>query len=190
MPPQKRIAREQILKAAMALLRESGMDALNARTLAKRIGSSTQPIFSSYQDMDALREDIMREAVAIFSGMLTEETESRRYPPYKATGMAYIRFAREEPQLFRAFFMRARSQSEQSANDDVFFERFIRETVEGIGIAADAAASFHLSMWLFVHGIATLIATGYLDLPDDEISRRLSEVYNGIKTQYSGGNHG
>ena len=189
MPPQRRIAREQILEAAMAILRESGIEAINARTLANRIGSSTQPIFSNYRDMEALREDVMQEGLAIFLRMMAEEAESGRYPQYKASGMAYIRFAREEPRLFRALFMRARSENEQ-AKDDVFFTRFVRDAVENTGISADAAPSFHISMWLFVHGIATLIATGYLSLPEDEIARRITEVYQGIKSQYSGGNHG
>ena len=36
------------------------------------------------------------------------------YPPYKAMGMGYIRFAAEERELFRLLFMRDRSGEEKS----------------------------------------------------------------------------
>ena len=189
MPPKIRVTREQILDAAMAIVRESGVDALNARAIAKRIGSSTQPIFSNYRDMNALHEDVMRSSYAVFTQLLAAEAESGRYPPYKASGMAYIRFAREEPQLFRAFFMRNRTPLEQIKDDDAFMQG-AKDVVESAGIPADEATSFHLSMWFFVHGIATLLATGYLTLPEEEISRRITDVYLGLKMKFKGEDNG
>ena len=36
---------------------------------------------------------------------IAEDMSSGEYPPYKASGMAYIRFADEERELFRLLFM-------------------------------------------------------------------------------------
>lgn len=188
MPPKVKVTREQILDAAMTILREKGVNALNARAVAKRIGSSTQPIFSNYADMNALHADVMREAYAVFSGMLTAETESGRYPPYKASGMAYIRFAREEPMLFRAFFMRNRTEKEQQQDGDAFAQ-YANGAVQA-GIAEDDAVSFHLNMWIFVHGIASLIATGFLQLSEEEASRRVTDAYLGLKMKIYGESNG
>ena len=139
--------------------------------------------------MNALHADILREVYTVYSDLLAKESESGRYPPYKASGMAYIRFAREEPKLFRAFFMRERSENEQAADNNLFFTSHVKDAVEGTGISGNAAASFHLNMWLFVHGIATLIATGYLSLSEEQASERISEIFHGIRENYLGGTH-
>ena len=45
----------------------------------------------------------------LYQNYLKEDMASGKYPPYKASGMAYIRFAKEEKELFRLLFMRDRS---------------------------------------------------------------------------------
>lgn len=51
----------------------------------------------------------------------------------------------------------------------------------------DEAYLFHLEMWLYVHGIATMIATSYLDWDDEFISRVLTDAYMGLKYRYTEG---
>ena len=55
MPARKTVPREVILSCAMELLETEGSGALNARSLAKRLGCSTQPIYLSFAGMDDLR---------------------------------------------------------------------------------------------------------------------------------------
>ena len=98
MPPKAKVTREDILSACVEIIRESGFDAVNARALASRLGCSTQPIFSHYQSMDALKDDALRYAEQVYRRYLRTDMESGEFPPYKASGMAYIRFAREEPE--------------------------------------------------------------------------------------------
>ena len=109
--------------------------------------------------------------------------ESGKYPAYKATGMAYIRFAAEEKELFRILFMRPRSTQEieekNPAAEPVF--AMVRDTT---GIAGDAAKLFHLEMWSFVHGIAVMLATEYLPLDTVLISEMLTDVFVGLKKRY------
>ena len=42
-----------------------------------------------------------------------------QYPPYKASGMAYIRFAREQRELFKLLFMRDRTNEEKAAGEEL-----------------------------------------------------------------------
>ena len=55
MPPKVKIAKEDIVNAAVELVRQYGPQALNARELAARLCCSTQPIFSNFATMDELR---------------------------------------------------------------------------------------------------------------------------------------
>ena len=58
MPPKVKVTREEIIAAALELLRQKGMEAVNARAVASVLGCSTQPIFSNYSSMAALQQEI------------------------------------------------------------------------------------------------------------------------------------
>ena len=58
MPPKVKITKEDIIKTATQLVRESGEDAINARAIASALGCSTQPIFSNFATMEQLQENM------------------------------------------------------------------------------------------------------------------------------------
>ena len=105
MPPKVKITKEKIIDAATEIVRVAGIDALNARGLATALGVSTQPIFSCFSSMPELRKAVFVRANSIYEGYLKETIESGEYPPYKSMGIGYIRFAREERELFKLLFM-------------------------------------------------------------------------------------
>ena len=113
MPPKVKITKQEIVAATLSLLREQGEQAMNARTIAAAIGCSTQPIFSNFDSLDDLQQSVFSAAYSHYHSFLTHEMESGQYPPYKAFGMAYIRFAKEEKQLFRVLFMCDRKGQDQ-----------------------------------------------------------------------------
>lgn len=49
MPPKVKVTKAEIVKAALAVVREHGAGVLNARTVAAVLNCSTQPIFSNFQ---------------------------------------------------------------------------------------------------------------------------------------------
>ena len=53
-----------------------------------------------------------------------------------------------------------------------------------VGIDSETAKLFHLEMWAYVHGIATMLATGFLDLDMALVSRMLTDCYQGLRRQY------
>ncbi|MBO5767660.1 MAG: WHG domain-containing protein, partial [Clostridia bacterium] len=115
MPPKARITREDITATALALVREKGEGAINARAIANALQCSTQPVFSNFANMESLRESVIKSAYNEYLGFIENEIKSGKYPRYKSFGMAYIRFAREEKELFRLLFMRDRSGEDTSA---------------------------------------------------------------------------
>ena len=109
MPPKLKILKEDIIKTAIHIVREEGSEALNARAIASFLNCSTQPIFSNFATMDELRLELIKKADQMCREYLQREVEAANYPPYKANGMAYIRFAKEEKELFKLLYMRDRT---------------------------------------------------------------------------------
>ena len=119
----------------------------------------------------------------MYQNYIKREIDAKIYPPYKASGMAYIRFAKEERELFKLLYMRDRTGEaipESSALNDRM-EDFVQTNT---GLANTDARLFHLEMWAYVHGIATMFATGFFDLEWELVSRMLSDAYQGLCKQY------
>ena len=183
MPPQIRITKEEIVNTAIELVRKSGAEAIHARTIAAALNCSTQPVFSNFATMGELRLAVVERAEAIFGEYIQREVETGEFPAYKASGMAYICFAKEEKELFRLLYMCDRSGEtipEGSALTDQM-ESFVQHNT---GLDGSDAKLFHLEMWACVHGIATMFATGFLDLDWALVSKMLTDVYQGLKKQY------
>lgn len=186
MPPKVKTTKEAIIRKAVDIVRGSGATALNARTIAAALGCSTQPVFSNFVTMEELRLAVMGEADVLCSEFIRREVESGNYPPYKASGMAYIRFAKEEKELFKLLYMRDRAGENVSEEGEV--NRQMESIVHvGTGLDGDTAKLFHLEMWAYVHGIATMFATGFLDLDWELVSRMLTDAYQGLRKQYGMG---
>ena len=183
MPPSSKIKRENILAAAVELTRQSGAAALNARALAQYLGCSTQPIFSNYGSMEALKVEVIRYAGETYGRFVAEDMASGKYPPYKASGMAYIRFAAEERELFKLLFMRDRT-GESRTEEQKQMEPVYAAIQAGTGLSREEAMLFHLEIWTCVHGIATMVATSYQLWDRELISRVLTDIYQGLRAQF------
>lgn len=183
MPPKTRIEKDDIVKAAADIVRENGIAALNARAVAAKLGVSTQPIFSNYSTMEELKGGVLDYAHKIYCGYLEKDMTSGEYPIYKASGMAYIRFAQEERELFKLLFMRDRTDEKIVQKDDEF-KPIVGIIMKNLGISEEEATMFHLEMWVYVHGIASMIATSYLEWDKETISRMLTDLFIGLKERY------
>ena len=182
MPPKIKITKQDIINTAIGLVRASGDGAINARAIASALNCSTQPIFSNFATMDDLRFAVVDAADTLCQEYMKREVESGKYPPYKANGMAYIRFAKEEKELFKLLFMCDRKGQELQPTLD--FEASIQIIMNANGIAKEKAERMHMEMWAFVHGIAAMLATSFLTLEWELISDMLTDVYQGIRAKH------
>ena len=183
MPPKAKITKEAIIAATIALVRTNGADAINARTVAAILECSTQPIFSNFATMEELRLAVVGEANKLCENYIRREVESGIFPAYKASGMAYIRFAKEEKELFKLLYMRDRS-NEIIPESDKLSEEMEAAVQSNTGLSGADAKLFHLEMWAYVHGIAAMLATGFFDLDWELVSRMLTDSYNGLRKQF------
>ncbi len=182
MPPKVRITKEEIIRTALDLVRQSGAEAINARAIANALHCSTQPIFSNFETMEELENATLAAAHTLYLDFLVKETESGNYPPYKAFGMAYIRFAKEEKELFKFLFMRDRTEKDISPTSD--FEASIDMIMKANGLTREKAEFFHLECWACVHGIAVMLATSFLSFEWDTISAMVTDVYQGLRQKH------
>ena len=182
-PPKVKTTKEAIINVAVEIVRKEGAAALNARTVAALLNCSTQPVFSNFATMDALRMAVVEKADALCWEYIRTEVESGAYPAYKATGIAYIRFAKEEKELFKLLYMRDRSDENTATSSELNgeMENIIQENT---GLDGKNMQLFHLEMWSCVHGIATMFATGFVDLEWELVSQMLTDIYQGLRTRY------
>lgn len=183
MPPKVKITKDEILSAAMDTLRIGGMQAVNARSIATVLKCSTQPIFSNFATMEELQLAVVRRVEDFCHEYLQREVSSSTYPVYKANGMAYIRFAKDEKEMFKLLYMCDRSGTPVPENNELF-DDMVTLVHHNTGLDSSAANLFHLEMWSCVHGIATMFATGFLDLDWDLVGKMLTDTYQGLRKHY------
>lgn len=183
MPPKFRFAREQIIQTALELTREGGITSVTAKSIGEKLNSSVKLVFGQFTNMEEVKSEVLKAAYNLWLEYIQTTIQESEYPPYKASGMAYIHFAREEKELFQLLFMRDRSQETFNDRDEI---KPLIEKIQRIsGLSEEDAYMVHNEMWMFVHGIATMVATSYLKWDDQLISRFLTDAYFGLKHRFS-----
>lgn len=185
MPRSFMFTKEEIVAAAVQLTREKGIDAVSARSLGEKLGASSRPIFSYFKSMDEVKEAIVESATEIYNGYIETEIKSGRYSSYKANCMAYIRFAKEEKELFKMLFLTDTSSEDVSDDSDENEIEEVKPLVKilqkQLNFSRENAELFFSETWVTVHGIAAMLATNDLHWTDSYILNVLNDVFTGIK---------
>ena len=180
MPRKTVIHKQDIINAAVEIVRTNGYESLNARAIAQYLGCSTQPIFSNFRNMEDLTGNVVQRSLEIYNDFVAEEfRRPHDYPPYKTNGMAYIRFAMEEKNLFKLLFMRDRTNESSPAEESTFYD-VLPLIMKATGLDREQASLFHFEIWAAVHGIAVMVASSYYNADMDLISGTLTDVYQGL----------
>ena len=183
MPPRAKVSKKEVITAALELLRRGGTEEINARGIASELGCSTQPIFSNFSSMEELEAEVTKAAYELYLGFIEKEVESGKYPEYKAFGMAYIRFARDEKELFKYLLLTKKTEDTALPSDG--FDGPAEMISKANGISLELARLIHLEMWAFVHGIAAMTATSFLELDWNLIEDMLSDTYLGLCARHN-----
>ena len=187
MAPRYKFTKEEIVNASLNIARKEGIAGVTARAVAAALGSSPKVIFGSFQNMDDLQQEVIAAAENLNREFMYKAMAEGKYPPYKAGGMAYIQFARDEKELFKLLYMRKRSEEILTPEEDRAKNKPIIDVLcKNTGLTEDEAYLLHLEMWIFVHGIGTMIATSYLEWDEEFISKALTDAYLGLKYRFCG----
>ncbi|MBN1646908.1 MAG: TetR/AcrR family transcriptional regulator [Spirochaetales bacterium] len=169
---KKRINKESILAAALEMVKEQGWDAISARSLAERLHCSTMPIYSAIGSMEQLRSELLEK-----SEQLLTDYQARDWGKNTLMNMAvgYIVFAREEKQLFRFLF---KTEAWGLSADEVVKTGINRNrTMEHINtmqkMSRNQGQTLAFHSWIYIHGLAMLLADGFLVAGDGELAEWL-----------------
>lgn len=177
MPPTVRFTRDAVLHAACQLMRREGMEALNARAIAKELGGSTQPIFRLFTNMEDLHRELILYVARQFQ-VHAEADMAQSDSPYIQLCTTYLLYGRDEPELFKLLFMSDRvseGQYSDQTNFDLVFNIIKKETP----LDDETALRFFERTWLFIHGLAVCIATKYIPCQDERyLISMVKEAYN------------
>ena len=177
MPKKPTTTKESLIEGAFQLIREKGYESLTARNLAAFLGCSTQPVMYQFPNMDALRDLAYQRADTFHSEYILAGGD------LLGMGLQYIRFAEEEPRLFRFLFQSGRFSG-------FSLEELIRspETAEILsavseeeGLAIEDAVDYFEPLAAVVHGYASLIANNAMKYDPEAIRNALITIANGLE---------
>ena len=177
--PRTRITKEQIVDAAVAVIRKSGLDSLNARSLAQELRCSTQPILYVFSTMEELKRAAYARADRFHTDYLLNVPPEG--DPLLGIGLNYIRFAVEEPQLFRFLFQSgyAREKNLPEMLEAEELAPVLDAMQEGIGLDAAKTKDVFWTLALFAHGYASIHANNDLDYNEELAAARLERAFLG-----------
>lgn len=181
MPTNVRITKDMILDTAFDIARSGGLKDVSNREIASRLGCSIRPIYYQFKNTDELKGELYAKIEKYFYTYLMDNMRDD-IPPYKQVGINYIKFAKEESHLFRILFMSETNLLPMgfvTKDEDDFRElaKFIKFSTK---LSDDDIKTFHVRMWLFAHGIASLVASNTVVFSDTQIEKLLSYEFQAL----------
>ena len=183
MPAKRKIAREAIIRAAFEILRKSGIEAVNARSIAKKLDCSTQPIYHAFSGMGELKAELAHAAEERHDAEVRAYMDKSGYTPYMAYGMGFVFLAKKEKQLFRYLFLSDHGDGRtpyQAAN----LPGILQTLCEEYGYAQETARAFHENMTIYAYGLALGMNAGGLDMAEPEIADRFRTEFIALSAVY------
>lgn len=176
MPSSVKFTKEEIVNAALQVVREKGTAALTTRQIAAVLGVSTRPIFTYFQNMQQVQEAVRQAAQALYHSYIKKGLE--QVHPFIGLGEQYIRFATQEPELYRLLFLPLAPGSENKAMEEMErTQNLVLEFLQQIYQLDEAAAKrFFRDVWLVAHSLAALIVTNCCPYSPEEIRQILTSV--------------
>lgn len=178
MPPKAKFTKEEIIEAALNIVKTDGFEALTSRALGTHLGSSARPIFTVFQNMEEVQQAVIESAKKLYKEYVHKGLAEEH--PFKGVGTQYILFSVNEPKLFQLLFMTEQPQIPDLSGVLPLIEESYEEILVSIqkdhGINELLAVKLYHHLWIYTHGIATLCATKMCRFSGEEISNMITEV--------------
>ena len=189
MPPKCKFTRKEIIQAALDIAKSEGNASITARSLGAKLGSSSKPIFSVFENMEEVQTEVQKAAKALYAEYV--HVGLHQELAFKGVGTQYILFAIKEPKLFQLLFMSEQSQKPSVAGIlpviDESYEQILLSVQNGYGLGKKDALNLYRHLWIYTHGIAVLCATNICSFTAEEISRMMTEVFVSLLKEIKGG---
>ncbi|MDO4537271.1 MAG: hypothetical protein Q4B54_03840 [Coriobacteriales bacterium] len=176
MPPSIKFSRKEIVRSAVKITRTGGIGSLTARALATELGSSTRPIFTYFDSMSSVRREVFLAAKDCYRSYVEQGLSEPI--PFLGVGLSYVRFAREEPELYKLLFLEKPDDAGGGAIESLAFSQdLVRESLMHIyQMDSEQADCYFRDLWLIAFAFATLIVIDDCPYTDEQMAEVFSEV--------------
>ena len=175
--------RTALIAAGLGLLAAREGDDLSLREVARAVGVSANAVYRHFPDKRALMGALALEGLAKLGAAqrAAAETAGGGVAGFNATGREYVRFAMQNPALFRLIFSNSVQPSLLSHSDGESSDAmgFLRANAAQFAPPGVDSSIFTLQAWSMVHGLAMLILDGRVPLDDATIDA----IFTGASTQ-------
>lgn len=169
-----------IVDAGFEIVRENGIEGLTVRAIADRLGCSTQPVMYHFAKIEEMKRAAYEKADRFHTEYLMNIT-SPREGIMLGIGLNYIRFAIREPNLFRFLFQSgyaaANSLLEMVNSEELV--PMLSAMRDAVGMDMEQTKKVFLTIAMFVHGYASIIANNSLEYDERLVSEHLERAYRG-----------
>mgnify|MGYP004643179013 CR=1 FL=1 len=180
MPAKVKATKEMIIDAAFEIAREAGAENINARTVSEKLNCSTQPVMYHFATIEELKMAVYKKADEFHSEYLMNISNSQN-DAMLGIGLNYIRFAIFEPNLFRFLFQsnffNGNTMLELIDADELI--PVLSAMREALGMGMEQTKKVFLTVFLFAHGYASIIANNSLKYDEEIINSHLDRAYRG-----------
>lgn len=178
MPPKAKFSREEVIEAALNIVREDSFKTLTSRALGEKLGSSARPIFTVFQSMEEVQQAVIEAAKSLYREYVQRGLSEKL--SFRGVGMQYILFSINEPKLFQLLFMTEQKQIPNLSGIlpliDESYKQILLSIQSDYGLESASAEKLYHHLWIYTHGIATLCATRMCRFTSEEISGMMTEV--------------
>ena len=180
MPPKPKITRDMVIAAAFEVARNMGAENINARTVSKKLNCSTQPVMYHFSTIEELKKTVYEKADNYHSEYLMNIKNPQKHFML-GIGLNYIRFAVEEPHLFR-FLFQSNFFIGTTLPEMIDLEELmpiISAMQETSGGSMEQVKEIFLTIFLFAHGYASIIANNSLEYDEELVASHFEHAYKG-----------
>lgn len=179
MPPIPKISKDMIINSSLEIIKAEGIENLNVRNIANSLNCSTQPIMYHYKNMDILKDELYTKVDQYHSEYLMNKSDNN---PLLSIGLQYIKFAKEEPNLFKFLF-----QSDKFSNFNL--EDLINNNENGLqdifniiqketNLNIKEIKEMFTILFIIAHGIASLLANNSITYDEKYLKKVLATSFN------------
>ncbi|HKX88610.1 MAG TPA: TetR/AcrR family transcriptional regulator [Sphingopyxis sp.] len=175
--------RAAVIAAGLKRLAAGDGAELGLRALARDVGVSATALYRHFPDKEALLDALADEGLRRLGALQAQAwlKAGGAAAGFKATGIAYVRFAHDEPALFRLSFTRQmpeRYTKDAGDGGEVAYNLLRAGVGEALpGVDPDIAA---LHAWALVHGLAMLILDRRVEWDEAKVTEVVGLTFGGV----------
>lgn len=187
--PKQRITKEMIVDVAFEIVRKEGLPSLMVKNIASALNCSVQPIYSYCTNMEGLKQEVFLKTLSYVQEFMKSHINPNDF--FRSTGLGYLKFAKEEPNLFHLFVL---SERQNISSFDDFYAANTNPSLahliaKDLNISYEQAKELHLCMLIFNTGISMIQISSKPGIPEEELNHYLDKAYEAFLRKAIGENN-